>query len=224
MFLELLVKIGEKEIIIPETITSLWLIAILLSIFALYVNKRVKEANAEEVPSKFMNVIEMIVEMIEGLVLNTMGSENMKFAPFIFSLMVFLSVANLFGLTGFATPTSDYSVTLSLALVTFTLVQYLSIKTNGGIFGYLKSFFQPYPLLSPLNIIGELANPVSLSFRLFGNIMSGGLIMTLMYSFLGYFTPLIAPPFHAYFDVFSGLLQAFIFTMLTMVFIAGATE
>ena len=221
--MEISFNLGAHSIIIPETITSLWIVTILLSIFAIYVNKKVKKAKAEEVPSKFLNVIELLVETINGMVRDTMGERNMKFAPFIFFLMVFLSVSNLFGLTGLAAPTSDYSVTLSMALIVFTMVQYFGIKTNGG-FGYIKGFFQPYILLSPLNIIGELANPVSLSFRLFGNIMSGGLILTLIYSALGYFAPLVTPFLHGYFDLFSGLLQAFIFTMLTMVFISGATE
>ena len=80
------------------------------------------------------------------------------------------------------------------------------------------------PLLAPLNIIGELANPISLSFRLFGNIMSGGIILALLYQALGYFAPVVALPLHAYFDIFSGLLQTFIFIMLSMIFIEGATE
>jgi F-type H+-transporting ATPase subunit a len=88
--------------------------------------------------------------------------------------------------------------------------------------GYIKGFFDPVPFLAPLNIIGELANPVSLSFRLFGNILSGVIIMGLIYQALGFISPLVTPVFHAYFDVFSGLIQTFIFIMLTMVFISGA--
>ncbi len=100
----------------------------------------------------------------------------------------------------------------------------MAIKTQKGLGGYLKSFTEPIALLTPLNVIGELANPISLSFRLFGNIMSGGIIMGLLYNALGYFAPLITPVLHGYFDVFSGLLQTFIFGMLTMIFIGGATE
>lgn len=221
--MEISLKLGGYTLVIPETITSLWIVTIILIVFSLYVNKKVQESKAEKVPSKFLNVVELAVETINGMVRDTMGEKNMRFAPFIFFMMVFLSVSNIFGLTGLAAPTSDYSVTLSMALIVFTLVQYFGIKTNGG-FGYAKTFFEPYVLLSPLNIIGELANPLSLSFRLFGNIMSGGLVMTLAYSALGYIAPLVAPFLHAYFDLFAGLLQAFIFIMLTMVFISGATE
>lgn len=222
--MELGIIIGNKELIIRDSIFNFVVVALLLTIFALIVNKKAKNIEAEDTPSTFFNIVELLVETIDNLVESTMGKHNMRFSPFILTIFILISFSNLFGLLGFTSPTSDYSVTFALALVTFTIVQVTGIITSGGIFKYLKGFFEPYVLLSPLNIIGELANPVSLSFRLFGNILSGGLIMTLLYSVLGYFAPLVAPAFHIYFDIFSGLLQAFIFTMLTMVFIAGATE
>jgi len=218
--IEFLVNIGSKSFVIPDTVVNAWIIVIALLIFAAIVKRKVKNANINEKPSKFLNVIEMYVEMMNGLVSDTMGEKHLNFAPYIMTLMTFILFANLMGLIGFTPPTSDYSVTLTLALITFTLTQYHGLKTN-GFFGYLKGFTEPLVLLTPLNVIGELANPVSLSFRLFGNILAGGLIMTLFYSFVGYLAPIIAPPFHAYFDLFSGVLQSFIFTMLTMVFIGG---
>lgn len=220
MTIEFLVKLGDKSFTIPETVVNAWIIVIALLIFAAIVNKKVKSANIDEKPSKFLNVIEMYVEMINGLVKDTMGENHLEFAPYIMTLMTFLLFANLIGLIGLTPPTSDYSVTLTLALITFTLTQYYGLKNN-GFFGYLKGFTEPLVLLTPLNVIGELANPISLSFRLFGNILAGMLIMTLFYNFVGYLAPIVAPPFHAYFDLFSGVLQSFIFTMLTMVFIGG---
>lgn len=224
MNLELGIKIAGREWIIPETIVNLWVIVILLSMFAFIVNKKIKKAKADDVPSNFLNILEILVESVDGLVESTMGSQNMRFAPYMFTLIVFLAVANLFGLTGLKPPTSDYSVTLALALITFFLTQYWSWKNGGGIIGYIKGFGEPVALLAPLNVIGELSNPISLSFRLFGNIMSGGIIMTLVYSAAGYFAPIIAAPLHVYFDLFAGLLQAFIFVMLTMIFVGGAEE
>lgn len=224
MNLELGIKIAGREWIIPETIVNLWVIVILLSMFAFIVNKKIKKAKADDVPSNFLNILEILVESVDGLVESTMGSQNMRFAPYMFTLIVFLVVANLFGLTGLKPPTSDYSVTLALALITFFLTQYWSWKNGGGIIGYIKGFGEPVALLAPLNVIGELSNPISLSFRLFGNIMSGGIIMTLVYSAAGYFAPIIAAPLHVYFDLFAGLLQAFIFVMLTMIFVGGAEE
>ena len=222
--MDLLIIIGDKELIIPDSIFNFVVVALALTIFAWVVNKKAKDVKPEDTPSGFLNVIELLIEAVNNLVKSTMGEHNMRFAPYILTIFILILCSNLFGLLGFTSPTSDYSVTFALALATFGIVQVNAIKTAGSFLKYLKGFLEPYVLLSPLNIIGELANPVSLSFRLFGNILSGGLIMTLLYSFLGYLAPLIAPPFHIYFDIFSGVLQAFIFTMLTMVFIAGATE
>lgn len=221
MNLELGFNIGGTGIVVPDTIVNVWFVVILLTIFAFVVNSKIKKAKVDDVPSSFLNAVEILVESIDGLVRTTMGEQNIKFAPYIFTLIIFILVANLFGLIGFTSPTSDYSVTLALALITFVLSQYWSWKNAGGFLGYLKGFTEPMLLLTPLNVIGELANPISLSFRLFGNIMSGGIIMTLIYGATGYFAPFVAAPLHAYFDVFSGVLQAFIFTMLTMIFIGG---
>jgi len=222
--LDILLTIGGREIMIHDTIVNTILVVIALSIFAIIINKKIKEADMEETPTGLLNLVEILVEAINNLVDSTMGSKNMRFAPYIFSLMCFLAVSNLLGLIGLTPPTSDYSVTFSLALITFSLTQIMAFKTARGLGGYLKGFTEPMAFLTPLNVIGELANPISLSFRLFGNIMSGGIIMGLLYSALGYFAPIVTPVLHGYFDVFSGLLQTFIFGMLTMIFIGGATE
>lgn len=202
----------------------MWVVTIILIIFALIVNSKIKKANPNEAPSKFLNIVETLVEAIDNLVATTMGPQNKGFVPYILTLALFIAFANLYGLLGFSPPTSDYSVTFALALITFILTQYWSIRNAGGFFGYLKGFTEPMAFLTPLNVIGELANPISLSFRLFGNIMSGGLIMALLYQALGYFAPIVTPVLHAYFDVFSGLLQTFIFIMLTMIFVGGRAE
>ena len=222
--MELQLTIGGQEILIYDSIFNLWLVIIFLSILALIVNKKIKEVDIEEEPSGLLNIVEILVDAVNNLVRDTMGEKNMSFAPYIFTLVCLLGVSNLLGLIGLTPPTSDYSVTFSLAMITFTIVQVMNFKTQRGILGYLKSFTEPFAFLTPINILGELGNPISLSFRLFGNVMSGGIIMTLLYSALGYFAPLVTPVLHGYFDVFSGLLQTFIFAMLTMIFISGATE
>lgn len=218
---EITLNLAGKEIVIPETIVNVYIVAIILIIFSIIVNRKVKKADPNETPSGLLNVVEIVVEGIRTLVKQNMGEKQVWFAPYILSLGSFLLVSNLFGLLGFTPPTSDYNVTLSLALITFTLTQFYGIKNN-GVLGYAKGFLEPLPFLLPLNIIGELANPVSLSFRLFGNILSGVIIMSLLYNALGLIAPLITPFLHAYFDVFAGILQAFIFSMLTMIFIGGS--
>lgn len=222
--MDLLLTIGGKEIFIPDTIVNMYFVVIVLTIFALIVNQKVKNSKVYETPSGFLNVVEMLVDSVNGLVKTTMGSHNLGFAPYILTLVCFLAVSNLLGLIGLTSPTSDFSVTLSLALVTFSLTQIFSFKNAGGVGGYLKGFTEPFVLLTPINVIGEVGNLISLSFRLFGNVMSGGIIITLIYSALGYFAPLIAGPLQIYFDIFSGLLQTFIFAMLTMIFVGGNSE
>lgn len=216
-----------KEIYIHDTVFNSWVIVLVLSIFAIYVGSKAKKVKAKDRPKGILNIIEMVVTGVDSLVKNTMGEQNMKFSPYILTLALFLAVANLFGLLGFAPPTSDYNVTLALAIITFILTQFYGLKSK-GLKGYTKGFFEPVPFLFPINIIGELANPVSMSFRLFGNILSGVIIMGLMYSALSavspFIAPVITPLFHGYFDIFSGLIQTFIFMMLTMVFVSMAMD
>lgn len=222
--MELSFAFRGKEILIPDTIVNMYFVLIVLTVLALIVNRKINNTKANETPKGLLNVMEMLVEAINGLVKTTMGSQNMGFAPYIFTLACFLGIANLLGLIGLTPPTSDYSVTLSLALITFALTQIYSFKNAGGLGGYLKGFTEPFVLLTPINVIGEVGNVVSLSFRLFGNVMSGGIIISLLYGALGYFAPFIAGPLQIYFDIFSGLLQTFIFVMLTMIFVGGNAE
>ena len=216
--------LNGKTIVIPETVMNGILVAIVLSILAIVVNKEIKKARVDKAPSNFLNVIEIFVEFINNRVKSNMGENKMQYAPVMSVLISFIAFANILGILGFEPPTSDYSVTLTLALFVFVLVQGVKIKSSGGIIGYFKSFTKPVALLTPINIITEVANPISMSFRLFGNIMSGSLIMALLHGALGYFSPLVTAPLHLYFDIFTGILQSYIFVMLTMIFIDGATE
>lgn len=211
------------EVIISQTIINSLIVVILLSIFAVFVNYKIKKADPHKKPTGFLNFIEVLVDSINSLVKNTMGEKFKGLAPYIGTLALYLAVANLFGLFGFKPPTSDYSIPFALAIMTFILTQFYALK-HKGIGGYIKGYFEPMWYLFPLNVLGELANPISLSFRLFGNIISGVIIMTLVYGATSYFAPVIAPALHAYFDVFAGLIQTFVFIMLTMVFISMATE
>lgn len=219
--------LGTGEWVIKDTIISVVIVCLALIIFAYIINRKVKKAKVDEVPSGLLNVIEMTVEGVEGLVKSTMGENNTRFAPYIYSLMAFILIGNISGLVGISPPTSNYNVTLTLALVTFTLTQFYGLKNN-GLGGYIKGFFEPMAFLVPLNVVGEIANPISLSFRLFGNIISGVIIMSLIYSGLEsisvIITPLVTPILHVYFDLFSGALQTFIFGMLTMIFIGDNLE
>lgn len=215
-------KVFGQEVYLTSTHISLMIVVAVLIALAFIMNRAIKKADPEKVPGRFMNVVEMIVEMIDNMVVETMGSKNgLKFANYIGTLAFFLISANLSGLLGLRPPTADYGVTLPLGIITFLLIQFNGFKHQK--LGRIKGWFEPIPLFFPINIIGELATPVSLSLRLFGNILSGTVMLGLLYGLLPKLLTLVWPAFlHAYLDMFSGVIQTYVFCMLTMVFVSDA--
>ena len=214
------------EIWITDTIISTWIIMGVLIAFAIVV--RIKVRNFKEVPTGFQNAIEALVEVFENYLRTTIGDKLMFLGHWFFTLFIFILLSNLSGLLpGMRTPTADWSMTVGLALVTFFLIQIMGVKYRKA--GYIKDLFAPLPwwcpipLFLPINVIGELARPISLSFRLFGNMLAGLIMMSLIYALFPVFVTFLVPAFlHAYFDLFSGILQTYIFCTLSMTFIAGA--
>ena len=215
-------EVFGQELWITNTHVSLLLVVLTLTIFALFANRAIKKADPNEVPGMFLNIIEYLVELVDGLTRNNMGDKHFsKFSNYIGTLFSFLLVANLSGLFGLRPPTADYGVTLGLALITFVMIHYNGFKYEKA--GHVTKLFQPV-LLTPINIIGEIATPMSMSLRLFGNILSGTVMMGLLYGLLPKLLQFFIWPvfggLHAYFDVFSGAIQSYVFCMLTMVFIS----
>lgn len=219
---------------LSDTVIVSWMIIAALAIASYLLTRNLKKVPT----SKVQIFLEFAIGGFDKFIKNTMGSTAMKelpfMGPYIGSIFLFFASSNLIGLLGFRSPTTDLDTTAAWALITFFMIYYAGVKKNG--LGYFKGLLEPIPFLLPLNIIGELAKPISLSFRPFGNILGGAVIMALLYQFLGFvstsltgiaipFGRLIIPvPLHLYFDIFAGILQAFIFIMLTMVFVSNATE
>lgn len=210
---------------VTETLVVMWAITGILILLSLFIPK-----NFNKVPGKVQNVLELFVKAIYDFTESTMGADKIGFAPYIGTLIIFLAISNISGMFAVRPPTADLNTTLSLALMTFFLIHSNGIRKK-GIISYFKGFFEPFPLLAPINIIGEIATPISLSFRLFGNMVGGMIIVSMVYSALAGITggiPIfqlgIPVALHAYFDLFSGLLQTFIFAMLSMIFISGAMD
>lgn len=202
---------------ITETVVSTWIIMAVIIIGAFLLTRRF-----EQLPRGVQNVAEALVEGISDFTAQTMGERNRWFASYAGTILIFIFLANISGLFALWPPTADAATTIGLALITFVLIVYSNIKYK-GLFGYLKSLiWEPIPIIfAPMNIISELATPVSLAFRLYGNILAGVVIMGLVYSAM----PILIPvPLHFYFDLFAGVLQSFIFTMLTMVFVSMAMD
>ena len=219
---------------ISETIITSWLIMIVIIIAAMLLTRNLKPVPT----SKVQIMLEYVVGMLRNLVRGNMGDDVEKrmpnMTPYIGSLFLFFACSNLIGLLGFRSPTADVDTTLAWALITCFLIYYEGVKVKGP--SYFKGLLEPVPFLLPLNIVGEIARPISLTFRPFGNILGGTVIMGLIYQLLAFisslipnvsipFLQLVIPvPLHLYFDLFAGCLQAFIFIMLTMVFVSDATQ
>lgn len=210
-----------EQIGITTTIVNTWIIMAVLIILAIIVRSNLK--NFTDVPTKFQNIVETIVEAFGGFTIMAMGEPNKSFAPFYGSMFLFILLSNLSGLVGLRPPTADIATTFALSMTTFVMIQGFGLWKRG--FKHVKSLFEPMPLLFPLNFIGEISNPVSLGFRLFGNLIGGTIIMGLLYAALPKLLQFGVPTvLHLYFDVFSGVLQTFIFVMLSMTFVSGAME
>ena len=209
---------GQKVWITTSHVCILIVMLILIT-FALIANRKMKHAT--EVPDTFQNLLELMVEKLDGLAATTMGKCAPKFVNYISTIFVFILFSNFSGLFGLRPPTADYGVTFPLAIITFVLIHYNELK-HQKLKGVLQGLCDPWPIWAPINIIGNLAVPISLSLRLFANILSGTAIMTLIYVLLGKIAYVWPAALHVYFDLFSGSIQTYVFCMLTMTYIRSA--
>lgn len=206
---------------ITSTHIGMWILTAVMVILAFCANRTMKKAS--DVPGIFQNILEYGVEMLEKMISSTMGSRGKAFINYIGTIFVFILFCNLGGLLGLRAPTADFGVTFLLGIFTFVIVNYQGIKNKKV--RHFTSLFEPYPILFPINLIGEIANPISLSLRLFGNMMSGVVIMGLWYGMMPIFAKIGIPAFlHVYCDLFSGCIQTYVFCMLTMVYVTDKLE
>lgn len=207
-----------NTVYLTTTHVSLIIVSAVILLFAFIVNKKISKAKAEETPGMLQNIAELIVNTVDNMVKGIMGSEGKRFRNYICIVMMFVLLCNISGLFGLRAPTADYGVTLPLGLITFFLIHINGIKAHKA--GHFTALFKPSPILFPINLIGEVAVPLSLSLRLFGNVLSGTVMMGLIYGLLSPpITTGIPAALHVYFDLFSGCIQAYVFCMLTMVYI-----
>lgn len=203
-------KFGGFNIAIKQSVVVQWIIMLIILVLTLALT-----SNLKKIPNKKQSVVEMIVNLINGLVKENMGDKFMNFVPIIGSMAVFILFLNLTGLVGVEPVTKDISVTAGFAIVSAFLINVTVIKRT-GIGGYLKSIFGEGPIMAPMNILEKFTVPISLCLRLFINMLVGAIVISLVYA-----TPakLIIPiPLHGFFDMFDGVLQAYVFILLTMIF------
>ena len=217
---------------ITETIVNGWIVMAIITFLCFILSRNLSVRN----PGKRQLVAESLVSMLYNMVKATMGERNLAFAPYIGTLFTFSIFGSLSSLTGMRAMTGDLNTTLGWALVTTVMVWVVSIRKNGFL-GWLKSFIEPVPFILPLNLVSEISNPISMAFRHFGNIASGIVISGLIYQALAGLSSMILGPgaipifqvgipafLSLYFDIWTGFLQAYIISMLTMVFVSLANE
>lgn len=222
-----------QDIIISEAQVNSWLVILSVLFLCLYLTHGIRA----KVKTRRQAMLEWVVEKSENMVRENMGDYFMGFVPFIAAILALSAFSSLLSLLGMYPPTSDINIVGGWAILVFILITYYKFKC--GPLGYLKSFGDPVPFLAPLNIISEVATPISMAFRHYGNILSGTVISVLIATGLQGLTAIVLGwlpgwlgefPFlriglpavlSIYFDVFSGVLQAYIFAMLTMLYVAS---
>lgn len=220
---------------ITETVVNTWIVMAIIVLFCIFLtrNMKVRPTGRRQLAAEYL------VKMVNNLVRGNMGEGFMPYVPLIGALFSMIMLCSLLGLVDAYCPTRDLSSTAAWAAMVFVLITYYKIRTQ-RLGGYLKSFTTPIFIMTPLNVISEFATPLSMAFRLFGNIASGSVITLLIYAALaslskaifGIFANWYIPIFQVgipavlsiYFDVFTAVLQAFIFCMLTMMNIKLACE
>ena len=210
------IHIGSFNIPIAESTVITWVILAILLVLCFFLTRGLKVKNV----SKRQLVAESIVGWLEKFVIGMTGEEGKAFVPYLCSVLLYIGFANLIGLCGVKPPTKDLNVTAALAVMSIVLVQYAGIHRK-GFKGWLKSFTQPMAIVTPINILELFIKPLSLCMRLFGNVLGAFVIMELLKSLI----PVVLPvPFSFYFDIFDGLIQAYVFVFLTSLYIKEAVE
>jgi F-type H+-transporting ATPase subunit a len=202
-----------------DTIRNTVIVCGLLLIGAVILRSQLRVA----LPSQLQNIVEFIVEYIGGLTAESLQGRNIALGPLAVTLFTFLLVSNWLGLVpGLKSPTNDWNTTLALALMTFFLVEYFSIRKR-GVGGFFRHLILVPPYF-PLSVIDELAKPITLSFRLYFNIFVGELLLTLIIVLIPTWISWLPGAAWTLFSLFIGAVQAFIFTVLTVSYVAIATE
>jgi F-type H+-transporting ATPase subunit a len=230
----MLEHLGEKRIAILHlggfelrfdvvTVIMSWIVVALLVILALFLRRALRQ-DIEEKPNRVQAALDMLIDLLRGQLTSNFASERMAIAlfPFIATLFLYVLLSNWLGVVPYMTsPTQDLNVTLGLALMVFFVSQVLAARAK-GVRGYLKGYIEPVPFLLPLNIIGEISKPMSHAFRLFGNILAGTILVTVV---MAKIAPVIIPPvLYGVFGLFFGAIQAFVFAILAVAYINVAVE
>jgi F-type H+-transporting ATPase subunit a len=212
----------------PNVVSTIIVVTVLSIIFIL-VGTRIDKLNPKTMPKGFLFFWIMVVETFHNFNREHLpGSRFKLFGPYLFSILMFLAVGNTISLFGLKPPLANLGVAMTLSIITFFLIKFSEMKYQGiikkldGLLGYVKPLAV---IMLPINLIGEFSTPITMGMRLFGNLMSGMVISVMVYTATSWFTGIIAGVFvHAIFDIFFGLIQAFVFFMLSLINLSMASD
>ncbi len=206
-------SIGPLQV--TNTVVNTWIIMAIVSVLFILLGRRLQVR-----PTRFQNALEWAVEAIDNLISGMIPRQSRLFLPLVGTLTVFIAVSNLGGLIpGLRSPTTDLNTPLALAIVVFFSVHYYGIRQN-GVIGHFRHYVEPIFLMLPIEIASELARTMSLTFRLFGNILGEEIVIAVLFLIL----PVLIPVPMMLFSIFTSLIQAYVFTMLTVVYLSGAVQ
>lgn len=201
---------------VAESVVVTWIIMAVLFLLCFILVRNLSVEN----PSKKQLALEGSVKWLYDFFDDTLGGEGREYYFYLMSVMVYIGIANLIGMIGFKPPTKDVNVTAALAVMSIILINVSGFRKKGGK-GWLKSFAQPMPIILPINILELFIKPLSLCMRLFGNVLGAFVIMELLKLVVPAVVPVV---FSLYFDIFDGLIQAYVFVFLTGLFMKEAME
>ena len=201
---------------ITESVVVTWIIMAVLVLASILLVRNLKVENPGKVQLALESAISWASDFFEGII----GKENRRYIPYLITVLLFLGVSNTIALLGFKPPTKDLNVTAALAIMSMCLIEFSGIRKN-GLKHWVKHFASPVPVVAPIMILEVVIRPLSLCMRLFGNMLAGFVVMELLKTLV----PLLIPiPVSFYFDIFDGLLQAYVFVFLTALFMNEEME
>jgi len=209
------IPLGSFTLDIPQAVVTQWIIMAVLILLAFIFTR-----NLKVVPTGKQALLESFLGMLYNLFYGIMGERGKRYIPYMMVLIMFLGLSNVMGLFGIAPPTKNMNVTAALAIMSIILIQYAAIRHRGA-GGWIKHFSHPTKIVTPLNVLELVIKPFSLCMRLFGNVLGAFIVMELIIFCIPVGVPAV---FSLYFDIFDGLLQAYIFCFLTSLYISEATE
>ncbi|HJA71643.1 MAG TPA: F0F1 ATP synthase subunit A [Candidatus Lachnoclostridium stercoravium] len=199
-----------------ESVAVTWIVMAVIMIVSLILVQGLKFRKIRGKQAALESGISFLYDFFEDL----LGKDGRAYIPYLITVIIYIGFSNMVGLFGFKPPTKDMNVTVTLAVMSIILVEIAGVRKK-GVKKWLKSFAEPVPIVTPINILELFIRPLSLCMRLFGNILGAVVVMAL----IKYLLPVLVPlPFSFYFDIFDGIIQAYVFVFLTSLYIKEAIE